>query len=173
MNIPGLIIRPETPDDIVVIHHINERAFGRTDEAQLVDTLRDENAVVLSLVAQKHEAVIGHILFCRIQIQTPKQPLNAVSLSPMAVLPEFQGQGIGSLLVQRGLEELRTRGENIVTVLGHPGFYPRFGFRPAQEYHIECPYNVPAPAWMLTELTPKALKGKKGVVVYPRAFENV
>ena len=173
MIVPGLSIRPETPDDIVVIHHINERAFGQINEANLVDELRSDGANVLSLVAQKNEAVIGHILFCRIQIKTPKKLIDAVSVSPVAVLPEFQGQGIGSQLVQRGLEELRAMGEKVVTVLGHPEYYPRFGFRQAQEYHIECPYEVPPAAWMLIELAPTALKGQKGVVVYPEAFNNV
>ncbi len=173
MNIPGLTIRPEAPDDIVVVHHINERAFGQINEANLVDALRDEGANVLSLVAQKNEAVIGHILFCRIQIKTAQKPIDAVSLSPVAVLPEFQSQGIGSQLVQHGLEALRRQGESIVTVLGHPEYYPRFGFRQAQDYHIECPYQVPPAAWMLIELKPKALKGKKGIVVYPEAFNNV
>lgn len=170
MNIPHLNIRPETPNDLIAIHHINERAFGQPDEAKLVNNLRDEGAVVLSLVAQKQAAVIGHILFCRIQIQTPKKRLNAVSLSPMAVLPEFQGQGIGSQLVQAGLAELRASGESVVTVLGYPEYYPRHGFRPAQDYNIKCPYEVPPAAWMLMELKPKALAKQNGVVVYPHAF---
>lgn len=173
MIIPGLTIRPETPDDIVVIHHINERAFGQTNEANLVDDLRKDGMNVLSLVAQKNDGVIGHILFCRIQIKTPKKNIDAVSLSPLAVLPEFQGQGIGSQLIQDGLAQLREQGETVVTVLGHPGYYSRHGFRPAAEYKIDCPYEVPPEAWMLMELKPKALAKQSGIVVYPSAFSKL
>jgi putative acetyltransferase len=95
----------------------------------------------------------------------------------MAVLPEFQNQGIGSALVRRGLEVLRARGESVVMVLGHSEFYPRFGFRPARESNVACPYDIPPEAWMLLELTPGVLArtshGQSAVVVYPRAFEQI
>lgn len=167
------LIRPETLNDAPAIHHVNRAAFARDEEANLVDALRADGENVLSLIAEIDGQVVGHILFCRVQITTPAGALPAVSLSPMAVLPEFQKGGIGSQLIAEGLKRLPAQGEKIVTVLGHPEFYPRFGFRPAHELGIQCPYEVPPEAWMLMELAPGALGGQSGMVVYPRAFENV
>ena len=166
-------VRPETLADISAIRGVNETAFGRSAEADLVDVLRDDNDVALSLVAIEDDQIIGHILFCPIRIDGASKVLSAVSLSPMAVLPEYQKRGVGSKLVEDGLEVLRDNGTEVVTVLGHPKFYSRFDFKPAQNFSIECPYDVPPEAWMLIELAPGVLSGQSGKVVYPRAFASL
>lgn len=166
-------IREETPADYEVIRRVNEAAFGRAEEADLIEALRQDEQIALSLVAIECDEVVGHILFCDIGIKTEIGVLAAVSLSPMAVLPEFQNRGIGTALVQRGLEALRAGQHEIVTVLGHPNFYARFGFNPAHEYGIACPYDAPPEAWMLLQLRPGVVDGQRGTVVFPRAFQTL
>lgn len=111
-----------------MIRSINEAAFGRPDEADLVDGLRSEGAVLLSLVAEVERQIVGHVLFSRMSIETSGGPVPAAALAPVAVLPDHQRRGIGEQLIRHGLDLLRARGERIVIVLGHPGYYPRFGF---------------------------------------------
>lgn len=171
-----LTIRPETPADIPAIYALNKAAFDNRDaEPGLVDAVRRSDGFIpqLSLVAELDRQVTGHILFSIIKIETPTGPIPALALAPMAVLPGFQGQGTGSALVRRGLEECRRLGHAIVIVLGHPNFYPRFGFSAALTRALECPYGDCGPAWMAIELIPGALQGVTGRVVYPPAFEGV
>lgn len=168
-----IIIRPETAADASAIFHVHQRAFGRENEARLVNTLRAENAIILSLVAQVAETIAGHILFSPVTISDGATAWPAVGLGPVAVLPEWQQQGIGSTLIRAGLAELTARGYNVVIVLGHPDYYPRFGFRPTQPYGIRWEMDVPAEVFMLAELTPGALCGRRGVVSYHPAFAEV
>jgi putative acetyltransferase len=166
-------VRREEPDDVTAIHHINERAFNQPAEACLVDALRRNGAAILSLVAVDDDRIVGHILFSPVVIESENVRCDAVGLAPMAVLPEYQGRGIGSMLVQEGLEQLRGMGHQIVVVLGHPGFYPRFGFMPSRPHGITSTYNVPDDVFMVAELRPGALAGCRGVVKYRDEFDAV
>ena len=168
------IIRQEKPGDIAAIDRVNELAFDRRDEAELVIALRSGQKVTLSLVAIQDDQIVGHILFSPIHIVAGDGAIYlAVGLGPVAVLPVFQQQGIGSRLVETGLEECRAAGYNIVLVLGHPLYYPRFGFRPAVEYGIKCAYDVPDNAFMALELVPGALSQASGVASYEPEFDGV
>jgi putative acetyltransferase len=166
-------VRPEQPADIPAIRQVHEQAFGRPAEALLVDTLRQHSKVLLSLVAVKDEQVVGHILFSAVTIACATGPFAAVGLAPMAVVPALQRQGIGSLLVQRGLDACRGAGYACVVVLGHAHYYPRFGFVPAQRYGIESEYAVPADVLMVIELQEGALQGHAGVARYAPEFQAV
>lgn len=168
-----MIVRRETREaaERLAVRAINEAAFGRADEADLVDKLRSEGVVLLSLVAEVEKRIAGHILFSRMWIETAAGPIPAVALAPMAVLPEHQRRGIGGRLIRHGLELLRRRGERIVIVLGHPDYYPRFGFSCEKACSLESPY--PPDAFMAMELSPGALDGVQGKVKYPAAFQTL
>jgi putative acetyltransferase len=171
-----MLIRPETPTDIPLIYAVNQLAFdGRQEEPDLVDAIRlsDDFIPELSIVAEDNGRVVGHILFSRIHIQIVKGPIPAISLAPLAVLPEYQNQGIGSALVRHGLAECQRLGHAIVIVLGHPGYYPRFGFSTQLAQALECPFGDAGDAWMALELIPGALDGVRGRVVFPPAFDGV
>ncbi len=162
------MVREEKIQERSVVHSINAAAFSRPDEADLVDSLRAEGAVLVSLVAELEERIVGHILFSRMSIETAGGSVAAVALAPVAVLPECQHRGIGGRLITRGLEVLRGCGERIVIVLGHPGYYLRFGFSCEKARSIESPF--PPSAFMAMELSPGALDGIRGKVRYPAAF---
>jgi len=165
------MVRGENGEDTAeraVIRSINEAAFGGPDEADLVDQLRAAGDALLSLVAELENRIVGHILFSRMWIETPGGLVSAVALAPMAVLPEYQRRGIGGRLIRYGLDWLRGRGEKIVIVVGHPHYYPRFGFSSEKARSLESPF--PAEAFMAMELSPGALKGIRGRVIYPAAF---
>lgn len=168
------MIQAEQSEDIQAIHSVNRLAFGQADEALLVRRIRESSEFIpeLSLVAVKNSRLVGHILFSRIHIQTPRGNVAALSLAPMAVLPEFQNQGIGSDLVREGLKKSRELGHKIVVVIGHPWFYPRFGFVPARKKGLDLDFPVPDEAFMVCERTPRALDGNAGKVVYPPAFDK-
>jgi len=163
-----LIIRVETVRDYSMIRLVNEAAFGGADEAALVESLRTERAVLLSVVAELDRKIVGHILFSRISIETPTGVIAAVALAPMAVLPRYQRRGIGGRMIQYGLDTLRSLGERIVIVVGHPEYYPRFGFSAAQAGSLESPF--PPDTFMTLELSPGALDRVRGRVRYPHAF---
>lgn len=167
------VIRQETPDDLAAIRQVNEQAFGRPAEANLVDALRAHGKMLLSLVAVKAERVVGHILFSPVTIESAEGTLPAVGLGPVAVLPALQRQGIGSLLVTTGLAACRQAGHAGVVVLGHPTYYPRFGFRPASRYGIDSDYAVPDDVFMALELHAGALEGRAGRVKYQPEFQAV
>lgn len=165
-----ITMRQEKPEDAAAIHHINEQAFGRTAEAELVDRLRANGKVTFSLVAVQDGEIVGHILFSPVTIESGEQTCAAVGLGPLAVRPEFQKQSIGSQLIARGLEQCRADGHVCVVVLGHSTYYPRFGFVPASRYGITCEYDVPDEVFMVIELRDGALEGRAGKVKYQPEF---
>jgi putative acetyltransferase len=163
-----MIIRPEREDDHAAIRAVNEAAFGGREEADLVEALRADGAVLLSLVAEVDGQVVGHVLFGRMSIETSTGDVPAVALAPMAVVPGHQRQGIGSQLIPSGLDQLRSLGERIVIVVGHAGFYPRFGFSSETARLLDAPFH--RESFMALELAPGALDDVRGRVRYPVAF---
>lgn len=164
----NITVREEQPADFDAVYAVNQAGFGRSDEADLVNSLRAEGVVLVSLVGEIDGRIVGHILFSRMAIETEVESIAAVALAPLAVAPEYQGRGIGSELVRHGLRQLRNRGEAIVTVLGHEHYYPRFGFSPEKARLLKSPF--PPEAYMALELLPGALTGIHGQVRYPAAF---
>ena len=164
-----MLIRPEENQDRAAVHALNSAAFGSPAEANLVDALRQEARPVISLVAADDQTVVGHIMFSPVVL--PGDPgLRMKGLAPMAVAPQHQRQGIGSALVRAGLERCKMLGFGAVVVLGHPEYYPRFGFAPASRFGISCEYEAPDEAFMLIELETGYLRGASGKVQYHTAF---
>lgn len=163
-------IRAETRADSAAIALVLERVFRGPAEARLVEELRDAGALSLSLVAGAQGSIVGHIAFSPVSL-SPEQPaISGLGLAPMAVLPDFQRKGIGSELIRAGLDACRQSGLDFVVVLGHPEYYPRFGFVPGPPRGIRCVYPVPDEVFMIQELTPGALSGATGLVHYHAAF---
>lgn len=165
-------IRDETPGDIAAVYTVNALAFERPEEARLVDKLRAACPEALSLVAEQDGQIVGHILFTPVTIKD--HPLQSgMGLAPLAVLPEKQRQGIGTRLVERGLKQLRQAGCPFVIVLGHPEYYPRFGFERASQYRLHCQWaEVPDEAFMVLELQAGALEGVSGEARYRSEFDE-
>lgn len=158
-----ITIRTAGPADLDVLLEAERAAFGEPEEADLVAALMAGSAFVpeLNLVAVEGGRVIGHVLFTRARAGEA----DAALLAPLAVVPERQRSGIGTVLVTRGLEVARARGFGLALVLGHPEYYPRFGFRPASPLGIEAPYPIEPPeAWMALELVPGTFKRAAGAV---------
>jgi putative acetyltransferase len=166
------LIRPETKQDHDAVREVNRLAFAQDAEARLVAALRAGGVAPVSLVAEINRQVVGHIMFSDLPIITPTGSVAALALAPMAVLAEFQRQGIGSALVRSGLEVCNEQGHRIVVVLGHPDFYPRFGFSAKLAEPLESPYGG-RPSFMAVELVPGALDGVAGKVVYSPPFNDL
>lgn len=151
---------------------MNLAAFGMSAEADLVDVLREQAEPVVSLVAEEDGTIVGHILFSPVTLVGHPQ-LKIMGLAPMAVVPARQRKRIGSALIRQGLEACRRLGVGAVVVLGHAGYYPRFGFLPASRYGIGCEYDVPDDVFMILELVEGILQGKSGTIRYHSAFAAV
>lgn len=167
----GVEIRTENSAQLAELQSIravNEAAFGEAAEADLVDKLRSAGHALVSLVAVRQSAIVGHILFSRMWIDTSSALVSAVALAPVAVVPKYQRRGIGQRLIEQGLDLLRTRGERIVIVLGHASYYPRFGFSTEKAALLESPF--PREAFMAMELVAGALSRIQGRVIYPPPF---
>jgi putative acetyltransferase len=165
-------IRKETASDTVAIYSINATAFETDVEARLVDLLREQAQPHLSLVAEIDNEVVGHIKFSPAAIDDYPD-LKLMGMGPMAVQPKNQNKGVGSALVQAGLDACRKMGMDGVVVLGHPEYYPRFGFLPAHSVGITCSYYVPPDVFMAVEIRVGAFAGKSGTVKYHTAFDNL
>ena len=165
-------IRAEAEKDWAAVRSVNGSAFNRLAEADLVAELREQTRPVISLVAEDRGGIVGHIMFSRVLLANHPE-LKIMGLGPMAISPEHQRQGIGSALVRAGLEECKELDFGAVVVLGHPEYYPRFGFTPAVLFGISCEYAVPEAAFMVIELQPGYLGGASGEVKYHAAFKNV
>ncbi|MDH3509004.1 MAG: N-acetyltransferase [Gammaproteobacteria bacterium] len=165
-------IRPEDPSDLAAVHAVNEAAFETSAEADLVDALRGKAQPLVSLVAEVAGSVVGHILFSPVTLAGQSGHM-LMGLGPMAVIPQHQRQGIGSALVREGLNRCAALGCEAVVVLGHPAYYPRFGFVPASRYGISSEYDVPDDVFMIMELQPGSLRHVSGEVSYDEAFRGV
>jgi putative acetyltransferase len=168
-----LTIRVEKPEDIPAIHHINTAAFGRPNEADLVDALRRHNALTISLIAVQDGHIVGYIAFSLVTITSSTATIEALGLAPMAVLPAYQRQGIGSQLVEAGLTACHHTPYSLVVVLGHPHYYPRFGFVPAKPLGIVWEHDAPEEAFMVKEIQEGFLAQTRGVVKYRPEFATV
>ena len=165
-------IRETGINDFSAIMEVEEWAFGYVKEAKLTaDLLKDKTAEpVLSLLAFDEDKAVGHILFTRAYINemTTTQPLVHI-LAPLAILPEYQKQGIGGLLINEGLKRLKAKGSKMVFVLGHTEYYPKFGFIPdAKRIGFSAPYPIPEKhvnAWMVQSLNPEGFLINKGKVI--------
>lgn len=162
------VIRNEADCDRESIFDVNLRAFPTPAEAKLVNELRAGGFVRVSLVAEIEGQIVGHILFSDLPIVTSQGTVSALSLAPMAVVPEHQCQGIGSELIRRGFEACREQGHRIVVVLGEPHFYRLFGFSSDLARTLESPFS--GDAFMAIELVPGSLSGISGRVEYPPPF---
>lgn len=168
-------IREEIAEDFAAIYEINEAAFGRPDESLLVVRLRSRKAIIHSLVAGLNGELIGHALFSPVMIHGDSGVVTvACGLGPVAVLPAYQKQGIGSALTTTGIELCREAGYRAMIVLGHPSYYPRFGFQPASRFNISCAYDdVPDDAFMALGLEEGALETINGMAHYHPEFDGV
>jgi putative acetyltransferase len=174
MTTPRVAVRPEQPADHAAIAQVNRLAFERDSEAELVARIRagDSFDPALSLVALQRDEVVGHILFSPIHIETSTGDVAALALAPMAVRPRVQRRGIGSRLVRAGLDAAHRSGHKAVIVVGHPNYYPRFGFIPASRFGLSAPFPAPDEAFLALELEPGGLTTAGGVVRYPSAFDG-
>jgi len=174
-TLAGLILRPELSNDFFDITILHNKAFGQAAEGRLVEVLRRNPHFIkgLSLVAVLNGKLVGHILFFPILIKGEGKVFRSLALAPMSVLPEYQGKGIGSALVNLGIEEARADGFDSVIVLGHRDYYPRFGFAPASRLGITPPFEVPDEVFFAMELYPGALQGVKGMVEYPPEYAGM
>ncbi len=167
-----MLVRNEEEKDISAVYTLNRSVFETPAEANLVDTLRKEARPVMSLVAEDDKAVVGHILFSPVSL-TAHPELKIMGLAPMAVIPRYQKKGVGSALVHAGLERCKELNFGAVVVLGHPEYYPRFGFSPSTCFGIKCEYQASENAFMAVELQQGYLDGKSGTIKYHAAFQNV
>ncbi|MBD1397745.1 N-acetyltransferase [Pontibacter sp. JH31] len=170
-------IRQEQPTDYPFVFSLIEAAFRQESmsdhtEQHLVERLRQSAAFIpeLSLVAVDGEKVVGHILLTKLKIKRGEQEFDSLSLAPVAVLPAYQHQGIGGMLIREAHEIARQLGHRSVLLVGHENYYPRFGYKRASSFGINFPFEAPDENCMAIELTENGLAGVSGTVVYPKGF---
>lgn len=164
-----MIVRTEAESDHPLVYQLNARVFDSDGEAKLVEKLRGSPDTVLSLVAEKEDRIVGHVMFSKVSL-IGHADLNIVGLAPLAVAPEMQNLGIGSELVNRGISMCSDAGVDAIVVVGHSHYFPGFGFKPGVSFGIDCEYDVPEDVFMLNELNEGSLLDKKGVVFFHPAF---
>jgi putative acetyltransferase len=162
-------IREERPGDLPAIRDLNVRAFGQDQEGRIVDALRSNGAALLSLVAVQGDRVLGHIMFSPATIGGN---VTGAALGPMAVLPEYQRRGIGTRLIEEGTRKLKDIGCPFVIVVGHPNYYPRFGFTPASAHGVTCEWDLPDDVFMLLVLDEAKMRGVTGLTRYRHEFST-
>ncbi len=166
-----IAIREERPHDLEAVRRINEIAFEQGPEVAIVDELRKSCREYCSFVAVDQDIVVGHIVFTPVTLDGSR--VTGMGLAPMAVLPSYQNQGIGFLLVRQGLQHLQQSGCPFVIVLGHPEYYPRFGFEPASHYKLKSQWDgVPDEAFMVVVFDRDVLPGEGGIARYRAEFDE-
>lgn len=172
-----LLIREAVETDLNDVLQIERLAFGYEKEADLVrELLHDPSAKpVLSLLAFQKDRALGHILFTTAQLSGSQDSASIVILAPLAIVPDAQKQGIGGKLIEKGLELLSKSGVDLVFVLGHPEYYPRYEFKPAGNLGFEAPYPIPdlhANAWMVQALRSGVIGTVSGKVICADALDK-
>ena len=160
-------IRKEKDSDFEAIKFVNDQAFKQPLEGNIVEKIRNTDSEILSLVAETDNQIVGHIFFSCAEITDHPEIKKGMGLAPMAVLPEYQKQGIGSMLINKGISILKNQNVPFVIVLGHPEYYPKFGFEKASEYGIQSQWDdIPDEAFMILILDRDKMKNVKGVARY-------
>jgi putative acetyltransferase len=175
-------LRSEQPEDAAAIREIHRLAFGRPAEADIVDSIRAADAAVLSMVAVELEGarsigdattpLMGHVLYTKVTVAGEDGGVSLLGLAPVAVLPSHQGRGVGTMLIEASLEQLRAEGCLAVVVVGDPQYYPRFGFLPGSRWGLRWEADAPDDVFMVVELFPGALAGIHGTVRFRPEFEG-
>ena len=166
-------IREERKNDHEAIKEVNDKAFNRPQEGVVVNKIRKSGAKVLSLVATIENKIVGHILFSTVEIKGHEKRMVGMGLAPMAVLPKYQKQGIGSMLIKEGVKRLKKRSVPFVIVLGHENYYPKFGFEKASKYGLRCQWkDVPDEAFMVLILDNDVMKNIHGIAKYREEFNE-
>lgn len=170
-------IRQEMSIDFKTVFDLLEKAFKTEKlsdhkEQFLVERLRKSSAFIpeLSLVAEIENKIVGHILLTKIKIKNDQKEFHSLSLAPISVLPDFQRNGIGGLLIEQSHKKAKELGYNSVVILGHEKYYPKFGYQQADKFGIELPFDIPKKNCMVIELTENGLKEINGKVEYPKEF---
>jgi len=167
-----IIIRPEEQKDFPILYKLNELAFNQEDESILIEKIRQSEIYVpeLCLLAELNQQIVGHIVFSTNQIKVKNTIYASLALAPMAVHPDFQNKGIGGELIKAAIGKAKKMDYLSINVLGHPNYYPKFGFKKSTFWNIKCPFDAPEEAFMFIELQINSLVGKEGTVVYPQIF---
>jgi len=168
-----MLIHNENPADIEGIRTVNQQAFGQPQESRLVDALRANGGILLSLVAAADEHIVGHILYSPVALEKDGAAVIGAGLGPAAVLPAYQRRGIGGRLVETGNHRLRSNGCPFVVVLGHPEYYPRFGFVPASRHGVRCEWDVPDEAFLILVMDRTVMPATGGFARYRSEFNAV
>jgi putative acetyltransferase len=171
-----MIIRKENIDDFEDVYRLNYLAFGnREDESKLVERIRKSEEFIpeLSIVAEVDNEIIGHLLLSKATVVDYERIFDVIVLAPIAIHPNHQKRGIGSKLIEEGIRQCRHLGFSIILLIGHPSYYPRFGFQPARKYGLELKqFEVPDEVFMVYEVEEGKLQGIRGELKYPKAFFN-
>jgi putative acetyltransferase len=165
-------IRTEAKKDWAAVYSLNKSSFDSASEANLVELLRTHVSSAISLVAEDDQEVVGHIMFTPVSLSGYPEA-SIMGLAPMAVSSQKRNCGIGSALVNKGLEKCRELGVGAVVVLGHSEYYPRFGFKPASLVGVQCEYDVPDEVFMAIEIQSDYFLEKHGIVKYHELFAGV
>ncbi len=172
-------IRQEEKSDYQDVFDLINEAFSQekfSDQSEqfLVERLRNSDAFIpeLSLVAEKGNEIVGHIMLSKIQIENEFNSYDSLALAPVSVMPRYQKMGIGALLIKRSHEIARELGYKSIILIGHAKYYPRFGYKPAKEFKINLPFDAPDENCMAIELVEDGLKGVNGIVEYPPEFAH-
>ena len=164
-------IRAEQPGDIEKIRDLNLNVFDTSSEAELVDKLREDARLTISIVAEDGHSIVGHIMFTPVAIKKSEE-LKLMSISSLAVYLAYQKRGIGSLLVKSGVMQCRNLDIGAVVAVGDVQFFSRFGFLPASQYDLSCELEHAGEVLMIKELMPGYLNGVTGTVIYHPAFKK-